>query len=203
MKIRLYSRIALLLLVLQLLVVLGSWIISATIPETNMHSLISSEGLRWYSSNFVDMMASPLLIWIMLLSMAYGCMRGSGLLSVFARGYRMTYRERTAFVFMLFVAVAYIIALLSVTVMPRAILLSASGNLWPSPFSVALVPILTVGICLFSIVYGIVAGSFHSVSDVFTSLSSGLAKSTPLVLLYMLAIQLYYSVCFVFPEFAN
>ncbi|MBR7171694.1 MAG: AbgT family transporter [Prevotella sp.] len=203
MKIRLYSRIALLLLVLQLLVVLGSWIISAAIPETNMHSLISSEGLRWYSSNFVDMMASPLLIWIMLLSMAYGCMRGSGLLSVFARGYRMTYRERTAFVFMLFVAVAYIIALLSVTVMPRAILLSASGNLWPSPFSVALVPILTVGICLFSIVYGIVAGSFHSVSDVFTSLSSGLAKSTPLVLLYMLAIQLYYSVCFVFPEFAN
>lgn len=203
MKIRLYSRIALLLLVLQLLVVLGSWIISATIPETNMHSLISSEGLRWYSSNFVDMMASPLLIWIMLLSMAYGCMRGSGLLSVFARGYRMTYRERTAFVFMLFVAVAYILALLSVTVMPRAILLSASGNLWPSPFSVALVPILTVGICLFSIVYGIVAGSFHSVSDVFTSLSSGLTKSTPLVLLYMLAIQLYYSVCFVFPEFAS
>ena len=130
-------------------------------------------------------------------------MRGSGILGVFARGYRMTYRERTAFIFMLFVAVAYIIALLSVTVMPRAILLSASGNLWPSPFSVALVPILTVGICLFSIVYGIVAGSFHSVSDVFTSLSSGLAKSTPLVLLYMLAIQLYYSVCFVFPEFAN
>ncbi len=203
MKIRLYSHIALLLLVLQLLVVLGSWIISATIPETNMPSLISSEGLRWYSSNFVDMMASPLLIWIMLLSMAYGCMRGSGLLSVFARGYRMTYRERTAFIFMLFVAVAYILALLSVTVMPRAILLSASGNLWPSPFSVALVPILTVGICLFSIVYGIVAGSFHSVSDVFTSLSSGLAKSTPLVLLYMLAIQLYYSVCFVFPVFAN
>ncbi len=203
MKIRLYSHIALLLLVLQLLVVLGSWIISATIPETNMHSLISSEGLRWYSSNFVDMMASPLLIWIMLLSMAYGCMRGSGLLSVFARGYRMTYRERTAFIFMLFVAVAYILALLSVTVMPRAILLSASGNLWPSPFSVALVPILTVGICLFSIVYGIVAGSFHSVSDVFTSLSSGLTKSTPLVLLYMLAIQLYYSVCFVFPVFAN
>ena len=202
MKIRVYSRIALMLLGLQLLVVLGSWIISAIIPETNVHSLLSGEGLRWYSSNFVDMMASPLLVWILLLSMVYGCMRGCGILSIFARRYRMTYRERTALIFMLFVAVAYIIVLLSVTIMPQAILLSASGNLWPSPFSAALVPILTVGICLFSIVYGIVAGSFHSVSDVFTSLSLGLAKSTPLVLLFMLAIQLYYSVCFVFPEFA-
>lgn len=198
MKIRICSRIAMLLLAMQLIVVLGSWIVSATVAESNMHSLISSEGLRWFSSNFVDMMASPLLIWILLLSMAYGCMRGSGVLSVFARGYRMTYRERTAFIFMLFVAVAYIIALLSVTVMPRAILLSASGNLWPSPFSQALVPIICVGVSILSVVYGLVAGSFHSAADVFRCLSSGIAKSAPLVLLYMLAVQLYYSVCFVF-----
>lgn len=201
MKIRLYSHIALLLLVLQLLVVLGSWIISATFPETNMHSLISSEGLRWYSSNIVDKMASPLLIWIMLLSMAYGCMRGSGILSVFARGYRMTYRERTGLYFMLLIALTYALIILWLTINPGSILLSVTGNIWPSPFSLGLVPIICVGICLSCIIYSIVSGRCSSTIDVFISLTSGLSSASPIILIYILSITIYHSVCYVLKDF--
>lgn len=197
MRIKIYSRIALLLVLLQLCVVLGSWILSATFPDSNINSLISSEGIRWYSSNFVNIIASPILVWIILLAMAYGCYKNSGLPKIFDKSSRLSYRERTAMFIMFSVILIYIIAVLLLIAMPRAILLSAVGNLWPSPFSEALVPMVSLGICLSTIIYAVVAGHINSITHIFTSLTEGISMSSSMILLYILIVQLYYLVCFV------
>jgi aminobenzoyl-glutamate transport protein len=82
--------------------------------------------------------------------------------------------------------------------MPHAVLRSATGDLWPSPFSYSIIPVLSFSLCLFSIVYGIIAGTFQSLSDVYHSLLYGIRWASPLLLFYILFIQFYESLMFVF-----
>ena len=77
-------------------------------------------------------------------------------------------------------------------------LLSATGGLWPSPFSRALVPSAALGIIVLAVSYGAVTRHFTSLTDVWQSLSDGMATAAPLLVLYVLLIQLYSSLCFVF-----
>ena len=63
------AHIAMLLLVGQLLLLLVSWLLSAVFPVSGIHSLLSGEGLRWFFGSFADMLATPVLVWILLRSM--------------------------------------------------------------------------------------------------------------------------------------
>ena len=84
------------------------------------------------------------------------------------------------------------------TFLPHAILLSATGHLFPSAFSRSLVPIIAFGICVLSITYGVVSGRLKSLSSVIHSLSYGIEKGAVLLVLYILLIQFYESLRFVF-----
>ena len=95
-------------------------------------------------------------------------------------------------------AAIYVGIVLLMTVVPHAVLLSADGSLWPSPFSSSLVPLVSFGIMAAALIYGTVSGSFLTLADVFQALVRGLQKSAPLLLLYILAAQLYFSLCFTF-----
>ena len=66
---RVLSYAVILLLIAQVLLVLVSWLLSASMTE-GVHSLLSSEGIRWFVGQYVNMLASPLLVWLLLLSMA-------------------------------------------------------------------------------------------------------------------------------------
>ncbi len=187
---------ALVLVLCQLLLILASWLYSAAFPESGVHSLLSGEGIRWFLGRFAHVLATPLLVWIILLSMAYGALTQSGLLSA----KRFTgYRERRALIISAAFLVVYVLVLLLWTVIPRAVLLSATGALWPSPFSNALVPVIAFGIMASSVIYGTIAGNFHTLQDVYDSLLCGIRQSAPLLLFYVLLIQFYYSCCFVLP----
>ena len=94
--------------------------------------------------------------------------------------------------------VLYIALLLLLTVTPHAVLLSATGGLWPSAFSRALVPIVSFGIIILAVSYGAVTRHFTSLTEVWQSLSDGIAAAAPLLVLYVLLMQLYSSLCFVF-----
>ena len=181
------------LVLAQLLLMLVSWIWSAAVPASGVRSMLSSEGIRWFFGHFAEMLATPLLVWILLLAAAYGCVVSSGLL----RGQRAYRAQRARVVTMLF-AVIYVGVVLLMTVVPHAVLLSADGSLWPSPFSSSLVPLVSFGIMAAALIYGTVSGSFLTLGHAVQSLVRGLQSAAPLLLLYILLAQLYYSLSFVF-----
>ena len=187
----LLSRLALTLLLVELVLVLVSWILSAA-SLGGVRSLLSSEGIRWLFGHFASMLATPQLIWILLLGMAWECLRRSGLSAP------RSHRERIAFGAALTVLLLCIIVLVLLTAVPHAILLSATGSLFPSPFSDSLVPFGALAVMLVGIVYGVVAGRLDTLYSVYEALVEGLRKAAPFVLFYMLVVQIYETVCFVF-----
>ena len=198
---RLLPYIALTLFLAQLLLMLLSWLLAAAFPMSGLRSLLSTEGLRWFMGHFSDLLATPLLVWLVLLSMAYGCFCESGLcrhLLTFRSSF--SYRERRALMLVVLLLAVYVGVVLLLTAIPHAILLSATGELWPSPFSASLIPLIAFAVMLCSCAYGVIAGSFPKVHDVYESLLSGLYRGAPLLLLYVLLMQLYGSLRFVFPS---
>jgi len=190
---RLLPYLALTLFLLQLLLMLLSWILSAAFPVDSIRSLLSPEGLRWFLGHFAALVASPALVWLLLLSLAYGVLSHSKLLCL-----GKSYRERRAFVITLLLAVVVVGVVLLLTMIPHAVLLSATGSLWPSPFSQSLVPMTAFSIVLLSTCYGMISGHLDSLPEVYEALLDGLRSAAPLFLFYILIAQMVESVGFVF-----
>ena len=178
---RILPYLALALAIAQLLLILISWVWSAALPLSGVRSMLSNEGIRWFLGHFAELMASPVLIWILLGAMAYGavvrCRR-----SLQGNNYRSSRARIIAFAFL----AVYVGIVLS-------------GLLWPSPFSASLVPITAFGILLAAIFYGVVAGTFETLSDVYESLVYGLRQCAPLLPVYILFMQFFESFRFVLP----
>ena len=187
------------LLIAELALILLSWILSAAGVE-GVRSLLSGEGVRWFVGDFARMVASPLLAWLLLSMMDVGAFLRSGLTSLWHedRSRILSYRDRTAFRVSLVLLVAYVAAILLLTVVPHAVLLSASGSLFPSPFSRSIIPIVAFGLTLVSITFGMMSGRMQSLSDVLEVLSYGIRRYAPLLVLYVFCIMLYQSLRFVF-----
>ena len=188
-------HIAFLLFAAQLLLMIVSWLLAAAIPTSGVRSLLSSEGLRWFLGHFSDVLGTSVLLCLLLLLMAYGCLRGCGILH-----FKTSYRQSRALAIMLLLLAVYVGIIVLLTMIPQAVLLSATGSLWPSPFSAAICPLFALGITLLSAVYGYVAGSYHNMSDVYQSLIDGVRDGAPLLLFYVLLGQLYYSLLFILPQ---
>ncbi len=187
-------HIAFLLFAAQLLLMLVSWLLAAAIPTSGVRSLLSSEGLRWLLGHFSDMLGTPVLLCLLLLLIAYGSLKGCGILQ-----FKSSYRQSRALIITLLLLVVYVGVIVLLGMIPHAVLLSATGSLWPSPFSAAIVPLFAFGITLLSTVYGYVAGKYCNMSDVYQSLINGIRSGAPLLLFYVLLGQLYYSLLFILP----
>lgn len=170
-----------------------SWLLSATMTES-VRSLLSEEGVRWFFGSFSTVLASSWLVNLLLLSMAGGCLWLSGVLRMSTDGYR----ERMAASLTLFMLFVYAIAVAALTFVPHAVLLSATGQLFPSPFSRALLPIASFGILTASAVHGWASGRFVCFSDFVNALSFGIARCAPLFVVYVVAVQFLASLRFVF-----
>lgn len=191
--------IAFSLLVAELLLVILSWLLSATRME-GVRSLLSSEGVRWFFGNFTALVASPLLVWLLLALIAYGCLQKNGLIS-FLRPFTsssLTYRDRVAIRISLVFLAIYVVIIALLTLTPHAILLSATGSLFPSAFSRSLVPVVCFGVCLVSVTFGLLSGRLRTLADIIDALSAGIAHGAPLVVVYLFAVQFYESLRFVF-----
>ena len=193
---RLLGVVCFSLLLAEALLVILSWLLSAMMME-GVRSLLSSEGIRWYFGSFTTMMASPLLVWLLLILSALGCVQQSGVVEL-SQARPITYRKRialrVAFVFL----VIYVAIIGLLTLMPHAILLSATGELFPSAFSRSLVPIVAFGFILFSVSFAMVAGHVRTLSDILQLVSFGIAKGAPFVIVLILFIQIWESIRFVF-----
>ena len=186
--------IALTLAVGELLLVLGSWILSAALPMSGIRSMLSGEGIRFFLGHFADLLATPLLVWLLLLAMAYGVVLRSGVISG-ARSFRSSRARLIALLF----AAAYLAVVLLMALVPHAVLLSASGTLWPSPFSASLVPLTAFGLAMVAAVYGIVAGTITSLADIYESFVDGIRRAAVLLPICLLFVLIYESLCFIIP----
>ncbi len=191
MKIKLTAYLTAILTIVQLAVILLSWVLSAT-TTLAVRSLLSPEGIRWLLGHFNDIILSPVLVWLLLMSIAYGTFK-------YCRfSLRSTnYRERMGRNAALFVFALLTVVILLLGVVPHAILLSASGSIFPSPFSKALLPMLSLVIIICSIVYGLMARTFPSFTSIVEACLKGISQGAPLLLIYILFIQCYESLCYI------
>jgi len=185
----------LILAVLEAVLAIGSWVLSVLCPVIGIRSLLDGEGIRWFFAHFSDMVASPVLAWLVVGSSAVGCAVDSGVVYVLHRC--SLFRERVAVSFALVAVIVYVAFVVVLVASPHAVLLSASGRLYPSPFSMSFVPIVSFGFVLLSVVYGVASGRYLSVVSIFHSVFVGIERAAPLFALYVVVAQLYYSVMFV------
>lgn len=198
---KLFPTIAIILVIIQVFLVLFSWIVAAVVPSLPLKSLLSGEGIRWFMGSFANNISNQFLVWMLLWAMSYGSFVKSGLgnaIIKLGKGVGLTYRQRHAVYSSIAVFVLSCICIILLAFVPHAILVGVSGNLFPSPFSAAIVPILAFVLMVMSLLYGMLCGTFAGIGDAFNSLCSGIIMSAPLFPIYILAIQLFHSTLFIF-----
>lgn len=199
-KMKIVARISLLLLIAQLALVLCSWILNVAVPSMQVRTLLGSEGVRWFFSNFTSNMLTPLLIWIIIGSMSLGVLNDSRLYNDLkaVKEKQLPYRSRHALIltFVVLIVLITIISLLSFT--PHAILLGVTGNLFPGPFGKGIIPVIIFSVILLSVVYGTASGHINSITQIYESLCIGIGYVLPLFPLYILTLLFYNSILFVF-----
>ncbi len=202
----------LVLVTAQLALILLSWLITAAFPELPIRSLLSSEGVRWFFGSFTANQLTPLLAWFITTAMAVGacvrsrlwaafCTKMSGLLhrrdSTDGRQ-GLHYRERIGLRLALAEFMVYVVIMLLLTVVPHAILLSVTGELFPSAFSSSLIPSLSFVLIVMSLSYGVASGTVDSVARMHRVLVGGLEAGARIVPAYVIGVQLYMSLLYVF-----
>ena len=202
----------LVLVTAQLALILLSWLITAAFPELPIRSLLSSEGVRWFFGSFTANQLTPLLAWFITAAMAVGacvrsrlwaafCTKMSGLLhrrdSTDGRQ-GLHYRERIGLRLALAEFMVYVVIMLLLTVVPHAILLSVTGELFPRAFSSSLIPSLSFVLIVMSLSYGVASGTVDSVARMHRVLVGGLEVGARIVPAYIIGVQLYMSLLYVF-----
>ena len=202
----------LVLVTAQLALILLSWLITAAFPELPIRSLLSSEGVRWFFGSFTANQLTPLLAWFITAAMAVGacvrsrlwaafCTKMSGLLhrrDCTDGRQGLHYRERIGLRLALAEFMVYVVIMLLLTAVPHAILLSVTGELFPSAFSSSLIPSLSFVLIVMSLSYGVASGTVDSVARMHRVLVGGLEAGVRIVPAYVIGVQLYMSLLYVF-----
>lgn len=202
----------LVLVTAQLALILLSWLITAAFPELPIRSLLSSEGVRWFFGSFTANQLTPLLAWFITAAMAVGACVRSRLWAAFCTKMSellhrrdstdgrqgLHYRERIGLRLALAEFMVYVVIMLLLTVVPHAILLSVTGELFPSAFSSSLIPSLSFVLIVMSLSYGVASGTVDSVARMHRVLVGGLEAGARIVPAYVIGVQLYMSLLYVF-----
>ena len=177
------------LVVAQLMIILLSWLLSAALPDLSVHSLLSSEGIRWFFGQFSSNIATPLTAWLIVAVIAYGCLSSCGILEL---KHPLDFRQRVAIRFVVFVAI-----ILLLTLMPHAVLLSIDGDICSGSLANSIIPYLSLVVCMTSITYAYLSGRCNTKAELFDMLCQGNRQLSPLFIIYVLLTQLVYSVLYV------
>ena len=185
------------LLLLQIMVVILSWMIKTIYPEFNGRSLLSGEGVRWFLGNFTNNVTSNILVWIILIGLSWGAIRSSNILQVFKHSHTLSYRERLGFRVVLIEIMIWFTVIALLSFIPHAAMLSITGQLFPSSFSKSIVPLITFIALFSSITYGLIIGKLRKGNLIIEALSNGIKQIAPYIIIYIILVQLIYSIKFV------
>lgn len=194
MKSKICAYAMLLLALAQVILVLLSWLITAAMPDVFPRSMLSPEGIRWFFGSFTDNLESPWLVWLLLISIAWGTLQGSGLLHYD----RTIYRHRNALRLVSVEFVLFLSVILLLTIVPHAILLNVMGGIEASSFSRSILPYICLAIIVMSLSFGVVSNRFMGVEAIGEALSDGIRQAAPYFVIYILVNQLYSSIEYLF-----
>lgn len=181
------------LVVAQLMIILLSWLLSAALPDLSVHSLLSSEGIRWFFGQFSSNIATPLTAWLIVAVIAYGCLSSCGILEL---KHPLDFRQRVAIRFVVFEIVVFVAIILLLT-LPHAVLLSIDGDICSGSLANSIIPYLSLVVCVSSITYAYLSGRCNTKAELFDMLCEGNRQLSPLFIIYVLLTQLVYSVLYV------
>ena len=91
----------------------------------------------------------------------------------------------------------FIVLIVLLTAMPHAVLLSVTGELFPSSFSKGLIPMLCFIVTILSISYGLVSGCIKGVYDIWDSMTTGVNFLPAVCFVYILLLQFVSSLSYV------
>ena len=187
----------------QVALILVSWLIAAAMPQSGVHSLLSSEGVRWFFSQFVHAVGCPPVVWLILLSMGWGALNVGGLREMLASlmqkdSHRMTYRERFALVMVITEALLVLVVMLLLTCTPHAVLLNVTGGLSSGAFPDSVIPVFSFLMVLTGLTYGALCGRLSSLQEACEALASGIRSTASWWLIAVLGAEFYASLVFVF-----
>ena len=185
------------LLLLQIMVVILSWMIKTIYPDFNGRSLLSGEGVRWFLGNFTNNVASNILVWIILIGLSWGAIHASHILQVFKRSHTLSYRERLGFRVVLIEIMIWFIVIVLLSFIPHAAMLSITGQLFPSSLSKSIVPLIAFIALFSSITYGLIIRRLRKGNLIIEALSNGIKQIAPYIIIYIILVQLIYSIKFV------
>lgn len=197
------TYILVLVIILSAVFIVGAWIVSAVFPECQIRSVLGNDGIRWLLGHFTENVCTPLLVWIILLALSFGCIDRSGLFADLSKAVNGGTAEKFDFrskIGMVIVGVEFFVVVLVMSllsVVPHAVLLSVDGTLFPSSFSNSLVPVMSFTLVLCATTYGITTNRFRSVISWGKSLAHGMSRCSMLIAVYIAAAELYSIIRFV------
>ena len=192
--------VAVSLIVIEVLLIIGSWIVSSLFPASVTRSILSSEGIRWLLGKCTENFCTPLLVWIIMLAMSIGIVLRCGIFansSSVEKKESKPFRTRIALMLILAEVIVMTIIMILLAAIPHAILLNVEGNLYPSSFSKFIIPLAALIICICATTYGVTTSCFHSVKQWFDALCYGISKSSIILVFYFIIIQIYYTIRFI------
>lgn len=199
-----------LLALLEIALLVLSWLLAAALPDTSLRSPLTAPGLRWFFGSFVSFTASPVLVWIVVWSFTVSALRSSGLLhDVFVWYHRRicsssntteraSVRSRFAAITTVVVFCLQLGILLLLALPRHAVLLSITGNLFPGSFASGVIPALAFILMICSLVYGVLSFRFRTAEQLCNALCRPSRLFPPLLLLYVLARQLLATAAYIF-----
>ena len=188
---------AFILIVLQTILIFGSWIVSAAIPDSQIRPLIGAGGLRWFFSSFTEDMASPILVYIILITLTVNVFINSGMCELFSLKRKMNMQKKFALNVVLVELCTFIVLIVLLTAIPHAVLLSVTGELYPSSFTKGLIPMLCFIVTILSTSYGLVSGSLRGVYDIWNCITTGINFLPAVCFVYILLFQFVSSLSYV------
>ena len=177
--------LCLVLALLQLLLTVFSWVLTALYPELPLRSLLSGDGLRWLFGTSVSNVRTDVLVWLLLAGMAYGCLERSQLPRAIASFRSLSGYERMAVFVVLWEIAAIVAAVVVLAFVPHAALLGVQGDVFPSSFSAGLVPLVSLSAMCVSATYGSITRAWQGIDGFFGAMTYGMYRIAPVVIVYM------------------
>lgn len=184
------------LLVLQVLVVLLSWIISTAMPELAFNSLLSSKGIRWFWSSMLDNIGNDHLSSLLLLAISIGSLVWSGFPKKIIRPSSCDFQER--FAMKVFFAEIFLFGFLIAYVLlrPHSPFLAIDGSLVNGPVWSCIIPAFSLMLLICSESYAFFIGKLNSYKNAEKSLIFGLQYAAPLIVIWFQVKELFQTLLF-------
>ena len=188
---------AVIYLILLILVIIVSWIGSIMEisrvdgnGELALRSVLGVPGLRWAVRSAATCLGNAPVGNALMLFIAVGAGRGSGLFRALSRLRNLSPKEMTAFYISLVVLIIYVFLIVLGVFTGSHLLLGITGTLKGSPLYDGIMFLLMLAVCLPSLVYGLSTETFRTAQDCVNAFCTMLPEFAHFLVTMLVAAQL-------------